>query len=573
MSADPRMADWTGPVDERYFEEQARRQAEAQASDEIPWEDDPPPPDSADLAADADPPRPGAGLVGIAITEADLFHAPDGTAYADIRAGGHRETRPIRACAFKEWLTRRYFEENGKVPKVQQYSEARDVILGKARFEGPTHPVELRVAGDDQAIYLDLADEKWRVIRVTAEGWDVVADPPVRFRRTKSSAPLPLPVRGGSVEHLRDLMSVPGDDAWRLVVAWLLFTLSPRGPYPILLLHGEQGSAKSTTERVLRTLVDPSHSPLRTAPKEERDLMVACYNSRVVAFDNLSAISDQLSDALCRIAYGTGLAQRELYSDSEEVVLDACRPIAINGITELATRGDLLDRTILVDLAPISEDRRLTDKELNARLAALASGILGALLDAVAAAVRKLPTTNLERLPRMADFTLFVTAAEESLGWEQGSFLASYEANRKASNDISIDSSSVGPALRELIATQGKWEGTAADLRRELESFADSGLVTSRYWPKNAWSLAQHLERLAPNLRAVGIGIAKYKARRHGGATPERLLAIWQMSSFGPSPPSSRDAVDERDATPEPQTTPLDHDRDTLGPLDEEEAL
>jgi hypothetical protein len=186
-----------------------------------------------------------------------------------------------------------------------------------------------------------------------------------------------------------------------------------------LLLHGEQGSAKSTTERVLRTIVDPNHSPLRAAPKEERDLMVACHNSRVVAFDNLSGISDQLSDALCRIAYGTGLAQRELYSDSEEVVLDACRPIALNGITELATRGDLLDRTILVDLAPITEERRLPDKALNGRLEALAPGILGALLDAVSVALRRLPDTKLARLPRMADFTLFVTAAEEALGWER----------------------------------------------------------------------------------------------------------------------------------------------------------
>ena len=372
----------------------------------------------ADEAEDEDAPR-ARTLVGIAKTEAELFTAPDGTPYGLVDVGAHREVWPLKSSGFKEWLVRRYYEENGAVPKAQQLSEALNVINGDARFKGETIAVHLRVAGTDEAAYLDLANDAWEVVEVTAAGWRVLADSPVLFRRTKNSAPLPQPVPGGSVDLLRELINVPDEESWRLLVAWLVFTLSPAGPYPILLLHGEQGSAKSTAERVLRSIVDPNHSPLRAAPKEEQDLLVACHNCWVVALDNLSGIQDWLSDALCRVASGTGLAKRELYTDSEEVVLNATRPIALNGITELATRGDLIDRSILVDLDAIPEDRRLPEKQLWRRFEELRPLILGALLDAVACALRNRATTTLPRLPRMADFALFVTAAEEALGWSR----------------------------------------------------------------------------------------------------------------------------------------------------------
>ena len=139
--------------------------------------------------------------------------------------------------------------------------------------------------------------------------------------------------------------------------------MRPTGPYPVLILQGEQGTAKSTAAKVLRLLIDPSAAPLRTAPLDERDLMIAARNGWIIALDNLSGLSSWLSDALCRIATGGGVSTRELYSDTDEVLIDVQRPIILNGIDDIATRQDLIDRSIIINLEPIPENKRKPEAE------------------------------------------------------------------------------------------------------------------------------------------------------------------------------------------------------------------
>ena len=132
--------------------------------------------------------------------------------------------------------------------------------------------------------------------------------------------PLPKPEGGGRIEDLRPFVNVPDDQDWCLLVAWVVASLKPSGPYPVLVLHGEQGSAKSTTAEVLRSLIDPSIASLRTAPSEERDLAIAAHNAWVLSYDNMSGVPLWLSDALCRVATGGGFATRTLYEDAEETI-------------------------------------------------------------------------------------------------------------------------------------------------------------------------------------------------------------------------------------------------------------
>src|SRR5690606_22857722 len=186
----------------------------------------------------------------------------------------------------------------------------------------------------------------WRV------DWRLATRRPV-FRRVRGMRPLPEPRSGGSIEDLRPFVNVPDENAWRLLVAWLLAALRPTGPYPVLVLQGEQGSAKSTTARVLRALVDPSKAPIRTMPRDERDLMVAASNSWVIVLDNLSGIPNWLSDAICRLSTGGGFATRALYTDDEEAIFEATRPVILNGIDDVVSRSDLLDRSLVLTLPTI----------------------------------------------------------------------------------------------------------------------------------------------------------------------------------------------------------------------------
>ena len=275
----------------------------------------------------------------------DLFHDATGTGYADLEIGGHRETWPLRSKGFKRWLARRFFEETDSAPNSEALHSALNVIEARAHFDAPQQEVFIRVAGRDGKLYLDLADDTWRVVEVDRGGWRLVDRPPVRFRRAAGMQPLPPPEASGSIELLRPFLNVSKGD-FILVVAWALAALRDHGPYPVIALSGEQGTAKSTFSAVLRALLDPYSPPLRAPPREDRDLFIAASNGHLLAFDNVSRLPPWLSDTLCRLATGGGFAVRQLYTDQDEILFDATRPVILNGIEEIVTRADLADRAI-----------------------------------------------------------------------------------------------------------------------------------------------------------------------------------------------------------------------------------
>jgi hypothetical protein len=474
----------------------------------------------AAAAAKKGPPQ-ASLLVGLA-EAAELFHTPDGDPFATVKVDNHAETWPLRSRGFRRWLAGGYYRAYGKAPGGQALQDVLTVLEGQAVFAGAERQVFTRLGEAEGAIFLDLADPGWRAVRITAAGWSVVDQPLVRFRRPRGLLALPEPGARGAVEELRDFVNVPGEADWKLLVAWLLAALCPRGPYPVLVLHGEQGSAKSTTARVLRALIDPNTAALRPEPREVRDLVIAAGNGWVVALDNLSHLTPWVSDALCRLSTGGGFGTRELYTDAEEVLFDAQRPLILTGIEELATRGDLLDRAIVLHLPAIPEGRCRTEAELWGGFDQARPRILGALLDAVAAALRHLPEVRLPRLPRMADFALWVTAAEGALGWPKGSFLDAYTGNRGEANELALEASPLAGPLREL-ATAGGWQGTCAELLDKLAKQAGERSTRSPSWPQTPRALGGALRRLTPNLRRVGILVEMW--REPGGRRP-RMVRI-----------------------------------------------
>ena len=395
----------------------------------------------------------------------ELFHTATGIAFADLLIDGHRETWPIRSKRFRAWLRRRHYEATGEALSAAAIRSALDLLEARAQFDAPERTVHIRVAEHAGRIYLDLADERWRAVEIGAEGWRVIGSPPVRFRRPPGMLPLPEPETGGSIEALRSLLNIPSQNEFVLVVAWLLATLRSDGPYPLLAVSGEQGSAKTVLSKLLRALVDPNAAPVRALSREQRELMIAANNGHLLAFDNLSAIPAWLSDALCRLASGGSFAVRQLYTDDDEVLFQAARPILLNGIEDVVSRADLADRAIFLTLAPIAEEQRRSEAELWREFEVARPRILGALLDAVAHGLRELPRVRLDRLPRMADFAIWATACETAL-WSAGTFARAYEANRKAAVADAVDADPVAACVREIMAERSTWTGSAADLLR-----------------------------------------------------------------------------------------------------------
>jgi hypothetical protein len=451
-------------------------------------------------------------LVGL-VADAELWHTPECDGYATITVNGHQEHWSLTSKNFRRWLRSRYYEETKAAPGSQAVQDALGVLEAKALFEGPEYLVFVRVTEHEGAIYIDLANNSWQAVKITSDGWDVVDDPPVKFRRPRGIQALPHPVKGGTIKALHKFVSIVDEDAWALLLAWLIMAFRPTGPYPLLILHGGQGTAKSTLARLLKSLIDPNEAPLRAEPREGRDLMVAADNSWVLAYDNLSHLPLWLSDALCRLATGGGFTTRELYSNREEAIFNSQRPVILTGIEELATRGDLLDRGVILYLPEIPENERKTEKKFWAHFKPAWPLILGALFDAVSATLGRVESVKLPYFPRMADFAQWGVAAERALGLKRGAFMRAYTENREAANSLALEDSPVGAAVCRMLENIDKWEGTASQLLVKLTDESMLGLKKDRKWPGNGQALSNVLRRLASNLRKVGVAVWFFRSK------------------------------------------------------------
>jgi hypothetical protein len=434
-----------------------------------------------------------------------LFHSPDNQPYATVKIAEHHETMHLGGRAFCDYLSREYYLARQKVVGGGDLKDAIRVLTASAKHRGPQHDVFIRLARVDDVIWLDLGRPQWDAIKVTASGWSVVATPEVKFRRSRGLLALPEPVRSTDslTVMLKKLINIPDP---MLLIAWLLGALRGRKPYPILDVNGEHGSAKTSAERYVRRLIDPNTADLRLPPKDPRDIMIAALNSHVLAYDNLSKIDDWFSDALCVLSTGGGFSTRELFSDLDETLFSAERPIMLNGITSVVTRPDLLDRTLMVTLDPIAEGQRRSEADLDAAFTEAHPAILAALLDAVVVALRNEATTKIACLPRMADFATWVVAAEPALDWQAGTFLSVYRQNQQQAVESVLDTDVVADAIRSLPFTAGAWTGQLKDLLALIPE--------SKTKPQSPRGLRSALVRLAPALRQVGITMTFTRGNR-----------------------------------------------------------
>ena len=447
---------------------------------------------------------------------AEFFHTDAGTAFVDLLINGNRETWSVRSKRFRTWLRRRHYEITRTAASAAAINSALDLFEAQAQFEGPERAVHIRLAEHAGHIYLDLADDCWHAVEIGPDGWRVIGSPPVRFRRAAGMLPLPTPQAGGSIEELASFLNLPSRNDFVLVVAWLLATLRTSGPYPVLAISGEQGSAKTVLSKLLKALIDPNVAPVRALAREERDLVIAANNSHVLAFDNLSGLPHALSDAFCRLATGASFGLRQLYTDADEVLFQAARPILLNSIEDVISRPDLADRAILLTLSPIGDRRRRSERQIWRDFELARPRLLGALLDAAALGLRKLGNLQLKQLPRMADFALWAAACETAF-WPAGTFARAYQANRRAAIEDLIDVDPLAARIRQIMANCSTWTGNASDLLRAGADLSDPGLPGGApAWPKNPRALAGRLRRAQPFLRALGIQIAFSRESRAG---------------------------------------------------------
>lgn len=463
------------------------------------------------------------GFVPRLLRDMELWHDENGDPFATLTQGEHRENLRIgkRSTAFRRWISKKHYDVTGRVLKSSDLSEITSMLEGHAVYEGPCHKWFRRTAGLEGTIYLDLCDDEWRAVSIDTDGYRVVSEPPVKFRRANGMLSLPVPsqAKGTQLEELlRPYLNIHNEQ-WPLVAGWLIAALRPSGPYPILKLVGEGGSTKTTTARVLRSIVDPNKARSRAESRSTRDLMIAANNAWVICLDNLSVINPDLSDALCRLSTGGGFATRTLYTDEDETIFDAMRPSILTTIEEIGTRSDLLDRSLIIEIPPIKDKSRKTENMFWPDFERDLPKILGAVLDVMSAAIRRLPEiesrTGVE-LPRLADFHMWAEAGEVALGLKPGTFAEAYAANRETATQTVLETSSVIHALLNYLKEKGRLEGTATEVLETIGKLpANISLRDKPGWPKNSRGMSSILRRSAPHLREIGF-VAEQKTRGSG---------------------------------------------------------
>jgi hypothetical protein len=339
---------------------------------------------------------------------------------------------------------------------------AINTIGAIAVHDRPQKEVHNRIAQHDGAIYLNLAISSREIVRITNPAWSIVPStsvPEVKSCNRKGMLPLPRPICGGTLNGLRSLVNVLEDD-WPLIIGFALGCFREPGPFPILALLGEFAGGKTTITRAVKKLIDPSEPMVKALPKDERDLMIQAENAHLLSFDNVSHVDEQMSDSLCRLATGGGLSTRSLYFYREQAIFRGARPLVVNSIADVVSRGDLMSRAIRVEVPSLTEEKpeRIFWAEFDSAHAA----VLGVLCNAAVAALQEAPENDWTPDVRMVDFALFVERGEIVLGLEPEAFVQAYESNQSTANDAVIEQSAVAAALITFTSHQlDEWKGTS----------------------------------------------------------------------------------------------------------------
>jgi hypothetical protein len=442
-------------------------------------------------------------VISLIINDCELVHDKQNEAFALVQSGGNRQVYSITSRSFIDWVTSKYYASKKSALSEASMKTVISTLSGMAVFEGQKVKIHTRIAKTEAGYWLDLCNEKWEAVLVNQDGWKVLSGSSIPlFARSNSMQAIPTPVTGGALSELWSLVNIP-QEFQLVVVAWLLECLREDTPHVVMELVGEQGCAKSTTQKLLRMLIDPNAANLRAAPKKVEDVWIGAINSHLVSYENISYLSSDYQDALCVMATGGAHTTRTLYTNKEEVIIELCKPIILNGISVNVTAQDLLDRSLHIELPPVQT--RLQSREVDENFANAHAKIVGAVLDQFVSALRVLGRVEIANAdkPRMVDFAYLGEAVYQANGIEAGAFVACYRAMRQKGVHRTIESSPIGLALLSFLESHPNgWKGKMLELLELLQPLKPTGETN---WPKSAKGMGDALRRLSPALRTIGL--------------------------------------------------------------------
>jgi hypothetical protein len=467
------------------------------------------------------------------------FHDQHRTPHTRIRVVDHWETVRTESKQMKHWLHHLQYKATSSIPSLEACSSVTNLLCARGLFEGEQYKLSLRVSRHEGAILIDRCDPLWTATRITAKGIERITDPPIIFRRYPHQAAQVDPVMGGDLREFLTLTNLADPSEEVLLLVYIVSCLVPDIPHPIPNFHGPQGSAKTTLARMIRDLVDPSSVNTLSFPENSKELVQMLAHNYMATFDNVTDLSSDRSDTLCRAVTGEGASKRQLYSDDDDIIYTFKHCIGFTGINPTAKNPDLLERSILFRLEHIPEEKRREEQLVLLGFEAMRPRLVGAIFTALSKALAIYPIIQLSRLPRMADFCRWGCAIAEALGYTQEEFLAAYFRNIKEQHQEAIRGSQLACAVISLMEKEeSPLEKRSSELYDKLQKIAEEEKldIKAKDWPKAPNWLLRRLNEIHTNFLEVGITI---KARQDSRGTVITIIKTPEDAAAAAMPPQS----------------------------------
>jgi hypothetical protein len=470
-----------------------------------------------------------------------------GSPYAAVRLSDHVETMAMNGKRIRNWICKIKYDATNILLSSETLASVLNVLRAKAEFENNTRNLYLRVAESDKepfVIYYDLTNSRREVVKITPIRWSIEKSP-ILFRRYGNQLMQPHPSISypfNIFDQFIELLNVKNDDNKLLLKCYIISLFIPEIPKPVLMLHGEQGSAKSTLLELIKMLVDPSILRTLSFSKNNDELVQKLSHNYISYFDNVSDIRNWISDQLCRAVTGSGFSKRELYTDDDDIIYNFRRCIGFNGINLAATKADLLDRGLIIQLERISEEQRRTIEDIWKDFEKIRPLLLGYIFDILVRVMKKKSEGGIKMKshPRMADFAEVAEIISRIMGNMENKFLEVYHRNIGLQTEQALESSPIAATIIEFMNSRTEWTGTTTELLNELEQVAEILKIktkNNKEWPTAPNRLSRRINDIKTNLRQIGIVIERYTNSK----TNTRIIDIRKVSYLSPVSPKDAD--------------------------------
>ena len=451
----------------------------------------------------------------------ELFLNEQSQAYVKVPIENHFEVCQVEGKKFQQLLRNLFYQETNSILNNYPLTQVVSHLSAKAWLSKSRKKLFNRIAEYQSLLLYDLANSEHQVVQISKDRWEIVNNPPAIFLRYSHMQPQPHPDHSGDPHLIFKYINLLNSEDKLLFLVTVISYFIYGFPHPAIVFYGGQGTAKSTTSKIIRQVVDPSLIQTFNGYWDKKAFSQYLNHNHMAVLDNLSEIGPGLSDQICSAISGDGDSKRVLFSDDDDLIYSYRRCFILNGINLVTIKSDLLDRTILFELERIPNEARKEERAIWNEFENDRAYIVGGIFNTLVQTLKVYPEIRLDKLNRMADFTRWGAAISEALGYNQQDFLNAYSRNILRQSEEAVLNNPVAYSIRQFMNDKTEWEGTAHQLLNELERIAPQFRINTRDndWPKAPNALARRINEVIPNLEHYQI----YIIRKRG---VERQLLI-----------------------------------------------